>query len=613
MNSKSRKSSLKGLSACCFLLMVAAVHAETFVPPTGKISPFRRDQLPISDRAIGNLSHQLTTITSASPYETAEHRRAVAKALALALALNPKNESAQKTLDRLIEGEKPSFADNEKIEYDKKQAWSSLQWLSSPDAGQDGNVLAAMLGETLANIFPTDSQASSYLAKPEHAGWNGWVAELAIFKKEPTKKEDPKVEDPKEDPKVEEPKEEIAVTPPKVTPKYDPAKGVVMDRAKLSTVLRMYDNDKALWLHKVVPLQMRGTNHPTNEDGEEQYGFRIQVSASSNDYWQMQEELSNPLKDRLATHLGRLPERAEINVSIDSENSTYSYSRNRGAISGPAFVLANAALTGIAPDGIVVGEIDRSSGKLKLPTYFWRALMVLAEGSGGRLIIPASAEPMFINLLALEKPEFFFKYEVLVASSLEEFVTLSSKESSAQHEEIYNKFKIIKEKSAGSAMGAYLTNKFVRERLQEIVTQAPYHLSAKTLLIYGSVSRPRYLTREALAAEIWRKIDVISELEKIGDYYGINSNQLARMNDLYEQMRDDLRDLERYTDTRNGDLLKDAKDVVASVRGFGREFEGSKEMWEKYNKIESAHSDMKKANRALVQKLSEITGDPSPR
>lgn len=584
--------------------MIAAVDAETFVPPTGKISPFRRDQLPISDRAIGNLSHQLTTITSGSPYETAEHRQAVAKALALALALDPKNESAKNILDRLIEGEKPSFADKEKMEYDKRQAWNSLEWLSSPEAGQDGNVLAAMLGETLANIFPTDSLASSYLAKPEHLGWNGWVAELAIFKKEPTKKEDPKVDDKKE---------EIAVTPPKVLPKYDPTKGVVMDMANLSTVLRIYDKNKSLWLHKVVPLQMRGTNHPTNEDGEEQHGFRVQISASSNDYWQMQGELSSPLKNRLTKHLVKLPERAEINVSIDSENSAYPFSRNRGAISGPAFVLANAALTGIAPDGIVIGEIDRSSGNLKLPAYFWRALMVLAEGSGGRLIIPASAEPMLINLLALEKPEFFLKYEVLIASSLEEFVTLASKESSPQHEEVYNKFKLIKEKSAGSSLGAYLTNKFVRERLQEIVAQAPYHLSAKTLLIYSSVSRPRYLTREALAAEIWRKIDVITELEKIGDYYDINSNQLARMNDLYEQMRDDIKDLDRYTETRNDDLLKEAKSVIASVRSFGREFEGSKEMWEKFDKIQAAHGDMKRGNRAFVQKLAEITGDPLPK
>jgi hypothetical protein len=608
MNSKLKKSLTKRFSACCVLLMITAGHADTFVPPTGKISPFRRDQLPITDRAIRHLSEQLENVSSASPYETAEHRRAVSKALALALALEPSNESAERTLQRLIDGERPNALDPGKIEAEKKQAWNSIAWLSSAEAGEDGNVLAALLGDALANLFPTDPQSNSYLSKPEHAGWNGWVPELAIFKKDPIKKEEPKIDEPKEEDKPEV----VVVTPTKVLPKYDPAKGVVMNGAKILTVLRMYDNEKAMWTHKVVPLRMSGTNDPYNHDGEKQYGFSVKVAANSDEYWQMQEEISRPLKDRLTGLLGRMPERAEVNVSIDSEQPTYPYNRNRGAITGPAFVLAHAALTGIAPDGIVIGEIDKS-GKLKLPPYFWRALMTLAEGSGGRLILPASAEPAFINLLALEKPDFFFKYEVLIASSVEEFVALSSKEPSDKHLEIYNKFKVIKEKSAGATMGTYLTNKFVRERLQEIVGQVPYHLSAKVLLIYGSVSRPRYLTREALAGEIWRKIDVISELAKIHDYYGINANQLTRMEELYNKMRDDMRDLERYTDSKNSDLLKEAKDVVTSVRTFGRAFEGKGEMWEKQDKIESMHDDMKDANRELIKKLAELTGDPLPK
>lgn len=611
MNPNFSKPLRNGLYACLALMLVTAANADTFLPPTGKLSPFRRDRLPIDERSIGGLSYHLTTITSASPYETAEHRRAVSKALALALALNPKNEHAERTLDKLIEGEKPSPHDQETIDRDKGHIWNSLKWLSSPEAGQDGNVLAALLGETVANIFPEDPQSSTYLSKPEHAAWDGWVPELASFKKAPVIEPEPKDNQKEEIKDEEKDKEELAGNTNKEERKYDPKAGVIMENAKLSTVLRMYDKEKSLWLHKVVPVEMRADKYPKDENGEDQYGFRVRVSGDEDDYWQMQEEISNPLKDQLAKHFGELPERAEIRIRLDSESS-YPFRRNRGAITGPAFVLANAALTGSAPDGIVVGEIDRS-GKLKLPTYFWRALMVLADGSGGRLIIPASAEPMFINLLALEKPEFFFKYEVLVASSLEELVTLSSKESSAQHEEIYNKFKLIKDKSAGAAMGAYLTNKFVRERLQEIVSQAPYHLSAKILLTYGSVSRPRYLTREALAAEIWRKVDVISELAKIEDFYGINSNQLARLNTIYEQMRDDLRDLERYTDSRNTDLLKEAKELVTSVRGFGREFEGKGEMWEKIDKIESAHDEMKDANRELLEKLTELTGDPLPK
>lgn len=610
MNLKSRKSLLRALSASCLLLLTSAVNADTFLPPTGKLSPFRRDRLPINERTIGGLSNNLTTITGASPYETPEHRRAVAKALALALALNPKNESAEITLNKLIEGEKPGFSDKEKIEREKRNLWSNLQWLSSPEAGQDGNILAALIGETVANIFPSDPEAGAYLTKPEHAAWNGWVPELASYKKEPVIVEKPEVEE-KEKEKEEE-KEELTQNNTKEEErKYDPKNGVILENARISTVLRMYDKEKALWLHKIVPVSMRGNNHPKDEDGEDKYGFRVQISGDSDDYWQMQEELSNPLRDQLEKHLGQLPERAEINIRLDDE-SAYPFRRNRAAITAPAFVLANSALTGTNPDGIVVGEIDRS-GKLKLPPYFWRALMVLTEGTGGRLIIPASAEPMFINLLALDKPEFFFKYEVLMASSLEELATLSSKESSAQHEEIYNKFKLIKEKSAGNPMGGYLTNKFVRERLQEIVEQAPYHLSAKTLLIYGSVSRPRYLTREALAAEIWRKVDVISEIAKIEDFYGINANQLAKLDELYKKMRDDLKDLESYTDSRNTDLLKEAKELVTSVRGFGREFEGKGEMWEKIDKIESAHDDMEDANQKLLEKLTELTGDPLPK
>jgi hypothetical protein len=592
-----------GLSACCLFALTAALSADSFQPPTGKISPFRRDRLPINDRSIIGLSKYLTTITDGCPYQTAEDRRAVAKALALALALDPKNESAEDRLSKLIEGEHPGSADKDKLEREKRNLWGSLDWLASPEAGQDGNLLASLMGETLAAIYPNDPEASSYLGKPEDAAWNGWVAELASFKKSPVIEQKPDIK------KEVEEKQELPTNKPEER-KYDPKAGVVLNSSKITTVMNMYEKDKAMWLPKVVSVSMKATGTPKNDVGEDQYGFHLEIFGDSEDFWQIQEEVASPLKDRLFDYLGQLPERAEIKIRLDGEPA-YPFSKNRGAISGPAFVLANAALTGATLDGTVIGEIDKL-GKLKLPDYFWRSLMELADGAGGRLIIPASAEPMFVNLLALEKPEFFFKYEVLVASSLEEYITLSSKGASGQHEEIYNKFKIIKEKATGKLMGEYLSNKFVRERLQEIVDQAPYHLSAKVLNIYGSVSRPRYLTREALGAEIWRKVDVISEIVKIEAFDEINSNQLAKLDELYKKMRDDLKELERYTDSRNADLLKEGKDLVASVRGFGREFEGKEEMWQKYDKIQAERDTMIRLNRELLEKLTVLTGDPLP-
>ena len=593
-----------GLSACCLFALTAALSADSFQPPTGKISPFRRDHLPINDQSIIGLSEYLTTITGGSPYQTAEDRRAVAKALALALALDPKNQSAEDRLSKLIEGEKPDSADKDKIEREKKNLWGSLNWLASPEAGQDGNLLASLVGETLAAIYPSDSEASSYLGKPEQAAWNGWVAELASFEKSPV------IEQKADIKKEVEEEQELATHKPEEDRKYDPKAGVIINSGNISTVFNMYDKSKAMWLPKVVSVSMKATGTPKDDLGEDQYGFHLEIFGDSEDFWQIQKEVSSPLKDRLFDYLGQLPERAEIKIRLDGEPA-YPFSKNRGAISGPAFVLANAALTGATLDGTVIGEIDKS-GKLILPNYFWRALMELADGAGGRLIIPASAEPMFVNLLALEKPEFFFKYEVLVASSLEEYVTLASKDASDQHEEISNKFKIIKEKATGKMMSNYLSNKFVRERLQEIIDQAPYHLSAKVLNIYGSASRPRYLTREALGAEIWRKVDVISEIVKIKDFDEINSNQLAKLDELYRKMRDDLRELDRYTDSRDADLLKEGKDLVAAVRGFGREFEGEEEMRQKYEKIQVEMDTMIRLNSELLEKLTKLTGDPLP-
>lgn len=605
MNSGSRNWLIRGLSACCLFALTSASSADLFLPPSGKISPFRRDRLPINDQWIHGLSNDLTTIISGSPYETAEDRRAVAKALALALALDPKNESAGERLSKLIQGEKPATADKDKLEREKKKIWNSLNWLSAPEAGRDGNLLANLLGETLAAIYPDDSQAKTYLGKPENTAWKDWVAELASFKKAPV------IEQPPEIKKEEKEEKELAENKPKkVERKFDPKAGVLLDRAQIMTLVNLYDREKGLWLPKVVPVSMQATSNPKNEEGEDQHGFRLEISGDSDDSWQIQEEVSDPLRDRLSAFLGQAPERAEIKVRLNGEAS-YPFQKNRGAISGPAFVLAHAALMGSAVDGTVIGEIDKS-GKLKLPDYFWRSLMELTEGAGGRLIIPASAEPMFINLLALEKPDFFLKYEVLVASSLAEYVMLSCKEGSEQHEEIRNKFEIIQEKATDNALGSYLTNKFVRERLQEIVDQAPYHLSAKVLNIYGSVSRPRYLTREASAAEIWRKVDAITEIGKIEDIHEINSKQLERLDELYKKMRDDLKDLERYTDSRNTDLLREAKDLVASVRSLGREFEGKGERWAKYDEVESARRKMIRANRELLEKLAELTGDPLP-
>ena len=609
MNAAPSKYRHCGIGSASFALLMVMASAGPFVPPTEKLPPFRRDRLPLHEDAIKHLSHRLLGVLGEAPYETPEHRRTVAKALALTLALDPNHQKAKDQLAALVAGNQPAAATQEPADHLKNQIWDSLDWLSSPKAGKDGNSLASLLGETMTALYPGDPQSVTYAGKPENPAWKGWIAETVAFGKAP---EIAKQEEPAEarKPDVTEGEEGSESNQEPEKPKPSSKSGILLEQARATTVINLFNKEKSVWLPEIVRIEMSATGDPKDDLGEKRWGFLLNLQANQDEDWKFQENIAQPIKNLLEREIGSLPERAEIRLRPDlAEDVTYSHRRNGSQITAAGFVLAHAALSGNRPNGTFIGEIKRGGG-IGVPRYFWRSLMALTDGPGGRLIIPSAAEPHFINLLALEKPEFFFKYEVLVASSTEEYLILADPDSSGTYQETYNKFKIIRDTSAGNALGAYLNNRFVRERLQEIVNQAPYHLSAKILSMYGTTARPRYLTREALAAEIWRRTDVINEIAKIEDLSGIHSNRLARLNQHVETMRNDLANLDRYTDSRNVDLLRDAKDLVSSLRAFGKAFEGKGEMWEKYDEIYQERAVMLRKKEELFKKMAELTGDP---
>ncbi len=605
-----------GLWGACLALLSTTAIADHFVPPTEKLAPFRRDRIPLHEDAIYSLSQNLTSAVRGAPYESPEHRRTAAKALALAYALNPKNENVTTQLSELSEGGKPNEIESERLDRAKNHILGHLKWLSSPEAGKDGNTLAALLGETMATMYPDDLQSGAYVGKSENSAWSGWVAETAAFNKPPEiSKEELTQSEPEAEEKTEE--KEIASREPVEKPKPSFKEGVILENARVKTVATVFDKSKLIWAPRVVSMEMSATKNPISPEGEKRWGFNLDLQANSDDYWQIQEDIAQPIKVLLEKEIGNMPERAGVQLRLDlGEGVSYSHRRNGAQTTAAGFVLAHAALSGNQPDGTFIGEISRD-GKLGVPRFFWRSLIALTEesggGTGGRLIVPAAAEPYFINMLALEKPELFFKYEILIASSPEEYITLSTRKVSSAHEETYAKFKIIREKLGTNAIGPYLNNRFVRERLQEIVNQAPYHLSAKILYLYGTPARPRYLTQEALAAEIWRKIDVVNDITKIEDFYAVTSSQIGKLNDHYERMRGDLDAIGRYADSRHSDLLRDAKELITALRSFGKAFEARGEMWEKSDKIDQARSEMREKNTALLKKLSAITGDPMPK
>lgn len=585
-------------SLCGLLLAVLTIPAGAapFAPPAEVVPPFRRDRIPLDSAAMASLAKSLATLTEGGSLETPPRRRAAAQALALALALDPSNAAARRHLATLEEGGDLPDPGEERLAKAKARIWQTISWFAAPEAGEDGNLLAALAGDVLSVLDPEHPASEAMGRDAGRKQWDGWIAPLAAFTEKPVKiaPPDPVVSDLPEEPD----RNEVSV---------------VLKKARLSTVLNSYDKDLRLWSPELTTVNMEASEASSDPESEDGGDFRIEIPGRSSEEDRIDSRVARPILEAMEEFLGSLPERGTVRLLTGSDGN-YAYRQNRSLLTGPGFLLAAAAASGTAPEGIVIAELDERSAPA-LPDHFWRLLMVLSddEKGGGRLVLPAGAEEYLVSFLALEDPDFFLRHEVLLASSAAEFVALTSGKPSDEHSAVFGKFAEIVEKAEGNPTGVYLANRFVRQRLQEIIDAAPYHLSAKLLARQGAGMRPRYLSKKVLAAEIWRSVDLVSELSKM-DIFLLDSGQVARLEELYEEMRGRIDALERYAESRDRDLLKEGKDLTMAVRNLARKMRSrSDDFFEDgYSDISEARREMVSRNEELLKKLSEISGDPLP-
>jgi hypothetical protein len=584
------------LSACLLLGTSAASAAGPFVPPVEKNPPFRRDRLPMDSNAIVTLSKQIHSLAQSGSKESAEERWLLAKAFALALALEPENDELREQIISLKDGDDfGKNSDEVHLEKIKLRLWHHYDWLSTQEAGSDGNALASFLGDVIASYDTAHPNSQSLRSRNDPDKWNGWVARLEDFK---------------EKTKIKIPDEEKPV--PDTTPQKPTTLAITLDEASVNTVLMKYDEDMRIWSHQPVTVRMKASQRTKNEEWEEDLGgFRIHIPSSEEVDWSTKDMVSSPIKDMLEKMLGSLPKGAEVEISPNKKD--YDYRKNHAALTGPALVLANAAFSGKAPTGTVIGEIGQD-GSMILPEHFWRHIMVLSEhGEGGRLVVPSDAVEYLSALLTLGNAEFFLKYEVLVASSPQEFFDLSAEAPKSEFADVLSKFAEIHEKAPKDQAGSYLANRFVRQRLQEIVDIAPYHYSAKLLGQHGGGSSPRYLSKKLLAAEIWRHTNIVGEIAKV-DIWEINARQIIRMDEIYEETRSKIDALERYADTRDRELVRNASAMLLTVRNLAKELKSKNDEFDEYDDrytlISNARDKMIREYEAYTEILSNLSGEP---
>ncbi|MEY3898105.1 MAG: hypothetical protein RLZZ214_3626 [Verrucomicrobiota bacterium] len=562
--------------------------AGNFAAPAEGPVAFRRDRLPLDADTMTTLSRQLVTLAQGLDAATAIKRRAAAQMLALATALDPGNGKAREVLAGYQKGRHPSAPDVGQLEKTRERVWQDIAWLETAEAGGEGQALAAGLTDVLVVSDPQNSKAQSLAAAGERGAWQGWIPALAAY--EPTAVAEAT---PADGPVIEK--------NPATTSE------ILLRRAQISTVIwkRVAKSGVVKWSQGTAPLQMVASKRPESEDGPQPFSINVGFSTENDGFREMNTMLLALLQKQYPT----LP--ADVRVSIGSPGLMVPVEPpRRQSISAAAAVLAHAAISGREPDATILGVVDES-GAYKLSVGFWSQLQALGSGNGGRLILPAAAAEYLPSMLALERPELFLEYEVLLAADLPELLRLSAKSPDEAREKAMAKFREIREKAPLQAIGQYVANIYVRKRLVEIVQEAPYHASAKMLAIQGAGNRPAFIPRMILAAELRRAIEPMEWLVKTSEE-AFDFSEVGRLGTTGEVCRAQVDGLARYADKEGRILLGQVQDMIGGIRILERAARGRGEQGEVQAAILTAHATLIGAYQSVAAELAAATGEELP-
>jgi hypothetical protein len=567
---------------------VTTLVAGNFVPPAEGPIAFRRDQIPLDADSMASLSRILVNLTQALDTGNATNRRTAAQMLALSTALDPGNSKARNLIAEFQRnGDRENAEeDAEQIKNSQKRVWKTLEWLETPEAGSQGQALAACLSDVIAISDPQHPKAAALRAAGERGAWQGWIPQLAAY----------------------EPQAEVMVMPEEPKKKESVGATFLLDRAQVHTVIWKADDkgDSKNWIQASAPLQMvaQMSENEENEDPE-LHPNAFQIAIAPRLEGSTFRRLSATLVKLLKTQTTALPA-GLVTIHIpDLEDS--GLAPKRQSISAAAAVLASAAVSGCEPDATILGVVDEK-GSFELSRGFWSQLQALGPGNGRRLILPSAAAEYLPSMLALERPQLFFDYEILLASSFQDLLKLSAKIPDQSIEKSIASFREIREKAGTQPLGQYVANPHVRKRLVDIVIDNPNHLSAKMLAIQGTGNRPTYIPRIVLASELRRAIEPMEWLVKQFNP-DLEPAELQKLGATSDLCRSQVDRLARYTAKDDRELLGRVEDMVIGIRTLDRASRTRSDSYDIRSSVISAHSALVASYRDVAEELANLIGD----
>lgn len=553
----------------------AGVLADApYAPPTPDVVAFRRDRLPLDPDTIGELSQQLLVLAKNQGGVQPTDRRTVAQMLATAQILTPDDPKITVFGERFATGERTPAGDPEAVATARARVWQALGWLDAKNAGDDAHTLSACLSDIMVAADPKHPKAQELATKGERGPWDGWVKSIDAFKvPDPVAKHDPAP--------VATPDPKTPGNPPDESD--PPANPVKLAKAKLQSVVWANPSLTQPRILTVMPFTMEAAMRPVREerakddDSEEEkpshreprpFSCRWDNPKAGEQAWEESERfnaLCETIQKAVKDAGGELPD--DVRMTIRAETTAFfRIAKDPAGLSAPLAVLMHAMGSGIEPSGTVIGEIAKD-GSFKAPADFWQRLRALSGKTVGRLIVPAEAEPFLSAILVLEEPGVFLDNEVIFASNLEELLEFSARPPAGTLADPSARFQEIRSKRGNQAASAYVANRFVRTRLEEIARAAPCHASARMLVIQGSGQRPTRLTTHLLATELLAITAPVAPFASVSDPDKLDAEAMLGT---FEAGKDKAEALMRYAEMRDRALVDQANDLMVGLRTFAR-------------------------------------------
>jgi len=380
----------------------------------------------------------------------------------------------------------------------------------------------------------------------------------------------------------------------------------------------IYDKDTKKSNFAIVPLAIKAWNEPLPERDDDDDENRPKPKATPQYYVGFRSEgldaalrpTFDTAREALAIRHGGLPMRGRGLLSVPG-GGNYTWKADRDSAGAAIALLIDATLAGNAPgaDVIVLGSIN-PDGTLKASWRLWDRLRWLAKDDslrGGRLILPRETAPILKALLVLDKPDFFLRYEVLLAGSLTELAERAVATPAGDHAMAAEEYAQVRTAQKDELIGPYLANRFVRERLGNILKAFPDHASARMALLQGGGERPSTFTTPILAAELrnaLQPMDWIPRNHSYADYDNFDKDfSTEHLSNTWKSCRERLDPLEDLTARNDQQLWEATFELTQAIRTLSNTLRRLRQQADEYYDLRMAR---RKAGAGLAKQYAEL-------